>query len=72
MWKIGKVGPRMQIRIRRLIWDGIALAAVVAILWGVLELMDAQGPWRGMVMGLAALIAGYLAITVVYPFWFGE
>jgi hypothetical protein len=65
-------GLSLSARARHLLWDLVAVAAVVGVVYGTFESISDYGFWKGLALAVVATIAGYLAMHMLYPLWFTE
>ncbi len=58
-------------RYRKLFWDLVTVAAIVGLIYGIVEYYDYAGPWKTLIMVPVMVVLGYLAVEICYPMWFG-
>lgn len=62
----------MKRRTRNALWNALGVAAVVGVVYGAFEMIEATGITRGLIYSVGAALLGYLAAEMIYPMWFGR
>jgi len=57
---------------RQLLWDSVAVLAVIGIAYGAWEMIAAKGWFLGTILAVVTVVAGAMAFKLVYPLWFGD
>jgi hypothetical protein len=58
--------------IRRHVWDLVAIAAIIGIIYGAYEYVVLWGWAGGLLMSTLLAVAGYLSVQILYPLWVVE
>lgn len=62
----------MKRRTRNVLWNALGVAAIVGVVYGTFEMIEATGITRGLIYSVGAVLLGYLAAEMIYPLWFGR
>jgi hypothetical protein len=57
--------------LRRLAWDIVTVAVIAVLIYGIVEFYDYAGLWKTLIVVPLTALLGYLAVEILYPFWFG-
>ena len=63
---------KLKPKYRKLWWDLVTVAALAGVVYSTIEYVEYAGPWKALLMVPLMILAGYLAVEVLYPLWFRD